>query len=33
VKLDDDDALRPGPRLVRALDRLFVAVHPEATPR
>ena len=33
VKLDDDDALRPGPRLVRALDRLFAAIHPEATRR
>ena len=33
VKLDDDDALRPGPRLVRALGKLFAAVHPEATPR
>ncbi len=33
VKLDDDDALRPGPRLVRALDRLFAVVHPEATRR
>ncbi|OFX26042.1 MAG: ABC transporter substrate-binding protein [Anaeromyxobacter sp. RBG_16_69_14] len=33
VKLADDDVLRPGPRLVRALDRLFAAVHPEATRR
>jgi iron complex transport system substrate-binding protein len=33
VTLDDDDALRPGPRLVRALGRLFAAVHPEATAR
>ena len=28
--LQSDDALRPGPRLVRALDQLFEAVHPEA---
>jgi len=30
VRLEDDDALRPGPRMVRALERLFAAVHPEA---
>jgi iron complex transport system substrate-binding protein len=33
VKLGDDDALRPGPRLVRALERLFAAIHPEARER
>jgi iron complex transport system substrate-binding protein len=31
VQLDNDDALRPGPRLVRALDRLFAVLHPEAS--
>ncbi|HZZ85427.1 MAG TPA: helical backbone metal receptor [Anaeromyxobacteraceae bacterium] len=30
VKLEDDDALRPGPRMVRALDKLFAVLHPEA---
>jgi len=30
VVLENDDALRPGPRLVRALDRLFLVLHPEA---
>ncbi len=30
VVLENDDALRPGPRLVRALDRLFAVLHPEA---
>lgn len=29
-RLPTDDALRPGPRLARALDQLFAAVHPEA---
>ncbi len=33
VKLADDDALRPGPRLLGALDKLFAAIHPEATRR
>jgi cobalamin transport system substrate-binding protein len=33
VKLRDDDALRPGPRMLRALERLFAAIHPEATGR
>lgn len=33
VKLQDDDALRPGPRMVRALEKLFAAVHPEAARR
>jgi iron complex transport system substrate-binding protein len=28
--LESDDALRPGPRLARALEQLFEAVHPEA---
>jgi iron complex transport system substrate-binding protein len=28
VRLRDDSALRPGPRLVHALDELFAAVHP-----
>ncbi|WP_242392940.1 ABC transporter substrate-binding protein [Anaeromyxobacter oryzisoli] len=32
-QLTTDDALRPGPRLARALDQLFVAVHPEAARR
>jgi iron complex transport system substrate-binding protein len=30
VRLQDDGALRPGPRLTRALDELFRALHPEA---
>lgn len=30
VRLADDDALRPGPRLLRVLDRLFAIVHPQA---
>jgi len=29
-RLQDDDALRPGPRLTRALDALLAAIHPEA---
>jgi iron complex transport system substrate-binding protein len=29
-RLPTDDALRPGPRLARALDTLFEAIHPEA---
>jgi iron complex transport system substrate-binding protein len=29
-KLASDDALRPGPRLARALDLLFEAIHPGA---
>jgi len=32
VRLDDDDALRPGPRMVRVLEQLFAVVHPEASP-
>jgi len=31
ARLPNDDALRPGPRLVRALDDLLRALHPEAT--
>jgi iron complex transport system substrate-binding protein len=31
--LTTDDALRPGPRLARALEVLFEAVHPEASRR
>ncbi len=30
ARLPNDDALRPGPRLVRALDQLLRALHPEA---
>jgi iron complex transport system substrate-binding protein len=30
VRLGNDDALRPGPRLTRALDALFRAIHPGA---
>ncbi len=30
ARLPNDDALRPGPRLVRALDDLLRALHPEA---
>jgi iron complex transport system substrate-binding protein len=30
ARLPNDDALRPGPRLVRALGDLFRALHPEA---
>jgi iron complex transport system substrate-binding protein len=30
-RLDSDDSLRPGPRLARALDQIFAAVHPEAS--
>jgi len=33
VRLQDDGALRPGPRLTRALDELFRALHPEAPVR
>jgi iron complex transport system substrate-binding protein len=32
-RLATDDALRPGPALVRTLDMLFEAVHPEAARR
>jgi iron complex transport system substrate-binding protein len=32
ARLPNDDALRPGPRLVRALDQLLRALHPEAAP-
>jgi iron complex transport system substrate-binding protein len=32
ARLPNDDALRPGPRLVRALDDLLRALHPEARP-
>lgn len=31
--LPTDDALRPGPRLVRTLETLFEAIHPEAAKR
>lgn len=30
VRLPDDDALRPGPRMVHGLERLLAAIHPEA---
>jgi len=30
-RLPNDDALRPGPRLTRALDALLAAIHPEAS--
>ena len=30
VRLPDDDLLRPGPRMVRGVADLFVALHPEA---
>ena len=33
VRLGDDDALRPGPRMVRALERLFAVVHPQEAER
>ena len=29
VRLPDDDLLRPGPRMVRGVEDLFVALHPE----
>lgn len=32
VRLASDDALRPGPRLARALEELLRALHPEACP-
>ncbi|HEY7724645.1 MAG TPA: helical backbone metal receptor [Anaeromyxobacteraceae bacterium] len=32
-RLPNDDALRPGPRLARALDDLLGALHPEAASR
>ncbi len=32
-RLESDDALRPGPRLVRALDVLLEAIHPQAAGR
>lgn len=32
-RLPTDDSLRPGPRLARALDTLFQAIHPEASRR
>ena len=30
VRLTDDDALRPGPRLLGVLDRLLATLHPQA---
>ncbi len=30
VRLDSDDLIRPGPRMIRGLDALFRALHPEA---
>jgi len=32
-RLETDEVLRPGPALVRALDTLFAAIHPEAAGR
>ena len=32
VRLPNDDALRPGPRLARALEALLAALHPEVEP-
>lgn len=32
-RLSSDAALRPGPRLARALEELFLAIHPEASAR
>ncbi|HEX9243148.1 MAG TPA: helical backbone metal receptor [Anaeromyxobacter sp.] len=32
-RLTTDDALRPGPAMIRTLDELFLAVHPEAVAR
>jgi iron complex transport system substrate-binding protein len=32
-RLTTDETLRPGPAMIRALDELFAAVHPEAAPR
>jgi iron complex transport system substrate-binding protein len=32
-RLGTDDALRPGPAMIRTLDELFQALHPEAVPR
>jgi iron complex transport system substrate-binding protein len=32
-RLTTDDALRPGPAMIRTLDELFAALHPEAAPR
>jgi iron complex transport system substrate-binding protein len=32
-RLGTDDALRPGPAMIRTLDELFLALHPEAAPR
>jgi iron complex transport system substrate-binding protein len=32
-RLGTDDALRPGPAMIRVLDELFEVVHPEATRR
>jgi iron complex transport system substrate-binding protein len=32
IRLDDDDLLRPGPRMIRGLEVLFRALHPEARP-
>jgi iron complex transport system substrate-binding protein len=32
-RLATDDALRPGPAIIRTLDELFLALHPEAAKR
>ncbi len=32
VRLRSDDLLRPGPRMISALDELFRALHPDAAP-
>ena len=32
-RMSNDGALRPGPRLAEALDEIFRALHPEASPR
>jgi iron complex transport system substrate-binding protein len=32
VRLRSDDLIRPGPRMIRGLDELFRALHPEAAP-
>ena len=32
-RLSTDDALRPGPAMIRTLDELFAALHPEAAHR
>jgi iron complex transport system substrate-binding protein len=30
IRLETDDLLRPGPKMIRALEPLFLALHPEA---